>query len=130
MKIPETRCDTSFGLKFYRNKSFEDVVNYAVKNNKLSELDYALGRLLKVEGDDILIVHGRDQYNRVFSSFSAGKRSVRNSAFGMQSAAAASYSALMELVETSNQKLAKLLGKKVAGMEIKPDAIINKYSVK
>lgn len=130
MRIPDTYCETGFGLKFYRNRSFEDVVNYAAKNRKLSELDYALDRLLKTEGDDILIIHGKDPHGRVFSSFSAGRRSVRNSTLGMKSAAAASYSAVMELADYSNQKLARLLGKKIENLEIKPEDLINKYSIK
>ena len=130
MKIPpNTSCGNNFGMKFYKNSNFIEVVNYAKNVNKLSELDFALSKLSKVDGSDVVIIHGTNNNSQIYSSFNAGRNSVRNSVAGVDNPAQASLNAILELVDEKNPKLAKLLGYKPK-MLTTAEEIVEKYTVK
>ena len=116
----------SFGLKFYRNANFEEVINTC---NKLQELDQAFNKLLHLEGDgDIVIIHGINAEGKMFSSFALGRNSVRNSVEGCSSPIEATTKAIFELIDPRNSKLRTLLGGKRPKVNLTEDYIYDRYT--
>ena len=133
MEITKTQSSSpAFGmLKFHNNKNFKEVVDYAVKNDKVVALDWALNKLLHVQGNhDVVIIHGTNpDTNQIYSSFSLGKRSVHNLVAGMNSPAEATFNAIFTLADSASLKLDKLIGKPFKKY-ISPAYIFERYTTK
>lgn len=128
MDIKNNYQSPYFGLKIYDNTAFREVINIAIKQKKLLELDGVLNNLLHVEGQDIVIIHGTAN-NAMYSTFTAGKRSIQNLTTGCKSPAEASLKALFDLVDRDNPKLMRLLGSKV-NRDLSEAKIIARYTTK
>lgn len=117
----------SFGLRFYRTEGFQNIVKYAEKTGKLSELDAALNKLLHINGGDILIIHGKTPTGKVYSSFNLNRRSVQNMTLGVNNPEETSFNSILELAEFG-KKLKSLLGVREIKTTVTSEDIFNRYS--
>lgn len=129
MKIEKNYNNPHFGMKVSLNSNFHDVLKVAKSNNKYFELDSALNSLLHVEAPDLVIIHGVNKKNQMFSTFMCGRNSVVNNTIGCNTPAEASLRGLLDLVNKDNPKLMQLLKSKVKRL-ISEQEIISRYTTK
>lgn len=128
MEIQRSSFDsTNFGMKFVPNKSFIDTVKYAEKTGKLLQLDSALNKLKNVNDGDILIVHGKSE-NKVFSSFTLGKRSFPLNAGNEKIPEKVTLQGILNLAKLKDSKIfTKLTGNSRIKINLTSSDIISKY---
>lgn len=129
MDIKRNYNNPNFGLKVSLNTPFHDVMKTAKDSKKFFELDGTLNSLLHVDGPDLVIIHGVNKENQMFSSFVCGKISIQNNTIGCKTPAEASLRALLELTDKNSPKLMKLLKGKVKRF-ISESEIIDRYTTK
>jgi hypothetical protein len=102
MQVQRVNQSQNFTANFARNKSFNDVLNYAKVNNCTVALDEVLHSLSRANDGTIKILDGRTPDGKIFSTFMVGKRSIANRIHPAKSPAEASYYAIFELEENKN----------------------------
>ena len=80
MEIQKKCMTQSFKANFVNNKAFQEVVDWAEKNNKLRSLDIALNTIKIGNKGDITIFHGLTPQGKVYSNFRHRRRSLINQA--------------------------------------------------
>jgi len=129
MEISNNYHSPSFGLHVKRNTCFENLVQWSERHKMLPALDDILNNLSHIEGEDLLIMHGRNPQGVVYSSFSIGRKSVVNDTKGTKVPAVATFRALQELLDRDNPKLMRLLGGQIK-RNLTSEEILNKYTAK
>ena len=128
MKISNYQAQPTFGIRFYNgNKAFTEVLDYAYKHKKLQQLDEVMSNLINVRGGDILIIHGQSGKN-MYSSFTMGRKSVRNEVRGFKSPVEATFNAIIDLIDRDNPKLMQLLQGRVK-RDFNYKNMLKKYTV-
>ena len=123
MEIQKKCNHPAFTAKFVPNKAFKDVVKYAEGNGYLRQLDTALNAIKNIDGEDILLIHGKNN-GYCFSNLTMGKRTVYNAA--KTSPEESSFFGILEL-GTLEKKKKKLLGCEIKE-NITAESIMKNYT--
>ena len=127
MDIRRNYNNPAFGMQIYRNTPFFEVLKTAKQNKEIFELDETLNSLLHVNAPDMVIIHGVNEKNQIFSTFVCGQNSVRNTTYGCKTPAEASLRALLKLIDKDDPKLMQLLKSRVKRF-ISEEEIIKRYN--
>ena len=131
MEINKTCQHPAFTANFVRNDAFEGIVNYAQKTGKLHVLDTALNKLKNANEGDVLVVHGGNAKEELFSNFTVGRKSasVQRSNYDAESKEELSFFGILDLAKLENSNLFKMLfGKKVKN-NVSAQDIFDRYTV-
>lgn len=127
MEIQKINNNPSFNAKFKNNKSFQEVVQYAVDNNCLRTLDSALNNLKKSNDCTIIVSHGVNNKGVMYSTFMKDRRSISNPVSEATSPAQASFDGILEL-SWLGRKFKSLVGTSKPEQNISKEGIIKEYT--
>ncbi len=127
MEIQRTNYTPSFSARFTNDKAFREVVQYAQDNGCLRTLDCALNTIKKANPGKISIIQGRTPDDKIYSTFTTGRRSVTNYAGDATCPAEATFDGILEL-SMLGKKFKSLLGVSKIEQDITAEKIIKEYT--
>lgn len=127
MEFQRYSAPLSFKANFVNNKAFQEVVDWAEKNNKLRALDIALNTIKIGNKGDITIFHGINPQGQIYSNFRHKHRSLINIA--EKTPAESSYYGIINLA-LLGRKFKSLMGCSEITENVSKQSIIAQYASK